>query len=75
MNFLTKLNQLSGKMRLAIFMSGLWFLSCFGNFVEDGEVLLGLIASIAPLFIIWGIWWIKLGYKKDKEQDIMSKDE
>ncbi len=74
MNFLTKLNQLSAKMRLAIFLSGIWFLSCFGEFVEERKIMLGLVAGIFPLFIFWGAWWVKQGYKKDKETDLISRD-
>jgi len=71
----TKMKQLSGKMRLAVFLSSIWFIVVLIGFggIAIGERLnefeffiIFLSVGILPLLISWGIWWIKQGFKKDK---------
>ena len=94
MNFLSKLRQLSGKMRIAIIASILWLLFVglslatyeysFGpsesgvrslrRYYGHGEFHLYdfMLWGVLPLVIIWGIWWIREGFRKkpEKEKDI-----
>lgn len=70
MNFLTKFNQLSGKMRLAIIISVLWFLFWVVIGWEGGSFLGGLAFGGTPLVIAWGFWLI--AFQSQKDADIMG---
>jgi hypothetical protein len=71
-----KMKRLSGKMRLAVFLSFTWFIISLivsglianENHFNDFEFfLLFLFMSVLPLLISWGIWWIKQGFKQDRK--------
>ncbi|MBA7496698.1 hypothetical protein ES702_07307 [subsurface metagenome] len=66
MNFLTKFNQLSGKMRLAVLISVVWFVLCFFGSLMEREPAQGILLGVLPLLVAWGGWWVRLGFKKDK---------
>ena len=62
MNFLRKFNQLSGKKRIAIFISSLWFLFWVVIGWIGGNFLGGLGFGGTPLAVVWGFWWIANTY-------------
>ncbi len=63
-------HHLSGKIRLAIFLSVVWFLVLFIVILEDtGEIITAMFYGSFPLLILWGIWWIIKGFKKDFEKE------
>ena len=68
MNFLTKFNQLSGKMRLAVLISAIWFVVGFSLGWEKDGLVAGCYNGILPLLVVWGIWWVRQGFKKDKDE-------
>ena len=74
MNFLSKLSQLSGKMRIAVVLPVLWLiivgLICaptkpWEKFVWKGFLGVGVLPSITT----WSVLWITQGFKKDEEID------
>ncbi len=67
MNFITKFNQLSGKMRLAIFISALWLLFSVAPDWKEGRLFGGLVFGVIPLVIIWGFWLIAFQFQKDAD--------
>ncbi|NQT68194.1 MAG: hypothetical protein HQ552_01290 [Desulfobacteraceae bacterium] len=71
MKFLSKFNQFSGKIRLAVFLSFLWlFFAWFKTPRVYGFSWKKFIGwGIVPLFAIWGFWWVLKGYEKDEEAD------
>ena len=79
MSFITKLNRLSGKLKLAIVISVLWFLFWVIAGWEGEEFLAGLAFGGIPLIIIWGfgvvaIWsYQEVDFKK-KLQDCLEDD-
>ena len=62
------MKQISGRMRFYIFISALWLLAIGIKAIDEYDFILFLQLGIFPLFFIWGIWWVKKGYKKDKEE-------
>ncbi len=67
MNFITKFNQLSGKVRLAIFISALWLLFSVVPDWKEGKLFGCLVFGVIPLVIIWGFWWIAVMSQKDAD--------
>jgi hypothetical protein len=65
MSFITKLNRLSGKLKLAIFISALWFLFWVVIGWKGGSLLGGLAFGGTPLILIWGFWWMAVQHQKD----------
>jgi hypothetical protein len=77
MNFLSKFNQLSEEIRLAFYISGLWLFFVGVNAYRTRDFYWKAFVGCAvfPLFLIWGIWWVRQEYKKDKGTELKSKDE
>jgi hypothetical protein len=82
MNFLSKLSQLSGKMRIAIILSVLWLIyvglcpatytnSLGGRHYGHGKFHPGdfIFFGVLPLVIIWWRWWIKEEFRKESEKE------
>jgi len=67
MKFLTKFNQLSGKMRLAIIISVLWFLFWVIIGWQGGNFLGGLGFGGIPLVIPWGFWFMAVQPQQDAD--------
>jgi hypothetical protein len=66
-NFLIKFNQLSGKLRIAIIISVLWFLFWAGAGLQGGNFKGGLAFGGIPLVLIWGFWWMAISPRKDDD--------
>ncbi len=76
MNFQKQTNPLSGKMKLAITISVLWFLFWVIIGWEGESILGGLAFGGIPLVIAWGFWLIAVQSRKDADamdrvQDIL----
>ena len=73
MNFITKFHQLSGKMRLAIFISALGLLFSVVPDWKEGRLFGGLVFGVIPLVIIWGFWLVTMhAHKAAKLTDRFS---
>ncbi len=66
MKLLTKFGQLSWKMRIAIFLSALWFLFWIFLTWEQETLLWGFAFGGFPVFFFWCIW---LGLSQEKDPD------
>ena len=66
MSFFAKLNQLSGKMKLAVCISVLWFLFWVIAGWKGGSVLGGVAFGGFAVAVAWGFW---LMVKQPREQD------
>jgi len=57
---------MSGKKRLAIFLSILWFVvSLMFGIVTDKAIFI-LVLGVFPLLLIWGVWWVIQGFNGGK---------
>ncbi len=65
-----KFNQLSWKMRVAIFISVLWFLFWLVGGWEEEEILLGLAFGGIPIILFWGFWMVTIPSRKDKDSSL-----
>ncbi len=68
MSFISKLNRLSGKLKLAIVLSVLWFLFWVIAGWEGGKKIAGLAFGGTPLVIAWGFWWMTVQPQKDADR-------
>jgi len=62
------MKRLTGKIRLAILISVIWFVVCLTIGWENREPVAGVFYGGFPLLVAWGIWWVKRGFKKDKDE-------
>ena len=64
---LRPVKRLSGRMRLAIFVSILWPIA-LGLFLRPWQqgLILFLCVGILPVSLAWGIGWVVAGYRKDR---------
>ena len=60
------MKRLSGKIRLAILVSVIWVV--FWWISPLSEFRYFFIIGVYPLALIWGVWWVVLGFKKDKAE-------
>ena len=74
MSFITKLNRLSGKLKLAIVISVLWFLFWVVIGWEGGSFLGGLGFGGIPIVIGWGFWLIAVQTQKDADLQCNIQD-
>ena len=58
--------NISGRMRITIVVSAIWFFSWLFWALLDGEEE-GYFLAIMPLIVFWGIWWVIDAYLKHKE--------
>lgn len=77
MSFITKLNRLSGKLKLAIVISVLWFLLWIIAGWQGESLSGGLGFGGIPIVIAWGFWLIAVQSPKDADlrgniQDILD---
>ena len=59
--------KVSGKMRIAILVSVIWP-AAFAIIMEpwnDG-VIRYICIGLAPVAFLWGVWWVIVGYRKDR---------
>ena len=76
------MRRLSGKMRLAIFISIVWLMIFIvRHYLLNHNPPLYLVGKpkivnfeetlffgAFPIFIFWGIWWVRQGFKSNKEE-------
>jgi len=69
MTFLSKFKELSGRIRIAVFVSFVWLIFIFAVSYDVRSRYRGLnleqflVFGVGPLVLFWGVWWIREGFK------------
>ena len=69
----TSIKNLSGRKRVALLLSVVWILGVTVVVFEEypRSVLAPFIGfGVIPLVIIWGIYWVRQGFKKEKKSNL-----
>ena len=69
----TYIKNLSGRKRLSLVLSVIWILGVTAVIKEEyrGSALAPFIGyGVLPLVIVWGIYWIRQGFKKEKKSNL-----
>ena len=61
---------MSGKKRLAIFLSILWLVAALMFGIGIKGSLIVFVLGVSPLLLIWGVWWVIQGFNGDKQNKL-----
>lgn len=66
--------KISGKLRLAIFLSAVWLLLALFLAVTDSRfnLIIFLVAGVLPVAFVWGVIWVYRGFATDKSIHVLS---
>jgi hypothetical protein len=65
---------MSGKRRLAIFLTVLWLAGWLILFMLDGDIKWDgfFMFAVSPAVFVWGVWWVWAGFKRASDDPTSS---